>query len=71
MCKFSFFGGFVNEGLVNMRDHTTSSNGTFDECIELLIASNGELQMPWCDSLHFQIFACISGQLKHLCCQVF
>jgi len=71
MPKTLFFGGFVDERLVNVRDDTTTSNGSLDEGIQLLISSNGQLKMPWCDSFHFQILASISSKLKNLCRQIF
>ena len=71
MPKSLFFSGFVDERLVNVRDDTTTSNGSLDEGIQLLISSNGQLKMPWCDSFHFQILASISSKLKNLCRQIF
>lgn len=38
-----FLGGFVDEGLVYMGDDATSSNSSFDEGVELLISTNGQL----------------------------
>jgi len=67
----SLFGGFVDERLVNVRDYTTTSDSSLDEGIQLLISSDGQLQMPWSNSLHFQILASISSKLKNLCGQVF
>lgn len=69
--SWSFFGGLVDEGLVNMRDDTPTSNGALNKGIKFLVSSDSKLQMPGCDPLHFQIFACISSKLKNLSCQVF
>jgi len=48
--KRLIFGGFVDKGLVNVRDDSTSSNGSLDQCVKLLISPNSKLQMPGCDS---------------------
>ncbi|KAL9285742.1 hypothetical protein AtNW77_Chr4g0277061 [Arabidopsis thaliana] len=52
--------------LVDVRDHTSSNNCSFDECVKLLISSNRQLQMPWSYPLHFQILVSVFGQLKNL-----
>lgn len=44
--------GLVDEGLVDMRNDTTPCNGPLDECVQLLISSDGQLQMPGRDTLH-------------------
>jgi hypothetical protein len=36
-------GGLVDKGLVNVRNHTTTSNGGLDECIQLLVTTNSKL----------------------------
>jgi len=41
--------------LVDMRQYTTASNGRADEQVELLVASDGELQMSWSDSLDTKV----------------
>eukprot|EP00656_Telonema_subtile_P049380 TRINITY_DN6126_c0_g1_i4.p1 TRINITY_DN6126_c0_g1~~TRINITY_DN6126_c0_g1_i4.p1 ORF type:complete len:189 (+),score=7.94 TRINITY_DN6126_c0_g1_i4:325-891(+) len=56
----------VDEGLVDVGDHTTTGNGGLDEGIELLVSTNGELKMAWCDALHLEVLGGISGQLEHL-----
>lgn len=45
---------------------TTTSNGCFDERIQFLIASNGQLQVTWGDTLDLQILWRVSGQLQNL-----
>lgn len=57
----------VDQTLVNMWNDTSSSNCSLDQCIQLLISSDGELQMPWCNSLHLQILGGVTSQLKNLC----
>ena len=55
-----------DEGLVDVRDHTTSGNGGLDESVELLVTSDGEQQVSGSDSLHFEIFRGVSSELKDL-----
>jgi hypothetical protein len=55
---------------VNVRDHTTTSNSSLDESVELLITSNSELEVSGCDSFHLKILAGVSGELEDLSCQV-
>lgn len=45
---------------------TTTSNGRFDQRVQLFVTSDGELQVTRSDTFHFQILAGISGQLEHL-----
>lgn len=45
---------------------TTTSNGCFDKRVQLLITSDGELQVAGCNTLHLQILGRISCQLKDL-----
>lgn len=44
-----------DEGLVDVRDNTTSSNSGLDESVKLFVSSDGEQQMSGSDSLHFKI----------------
>ena len=60
----------VDEGLVDVRNNTASSNGTFDQRVELLISPDSQLEMPRRDSLHLQIFARIACKLKNLSSQI-
>lgn len=53
----------------NLKDElelTTTSNSCFNEGVQLLIASDSQLQVAWGDSLHLQIFRRISCQLEYL-----
>ena len=43
------------EVLVNVRDDTSTSNGGFDEEIELFVTSDGELQVSGSDSPDFEV----------------
>ena len=54
-----------------MRDDTTASDGGFDEGVELLIATDGQLKMARGDALHFQVLRCVTSELKHFGGEVF
>jgi len=45
-----------DEGFVDVRNDTSSCNGCLDQGVQFLVSSNSQLQMPWGDSLHLQIF---------------
>lgn len=45
---------------------TTASNSRFNEGVQLLVASDSQLQVAWGDSLHLQIFRRVSCQLQYL-----
>jgi hypothetical protein len=55
----------IDEGLVNVRNHTTTRNGGFDEGIQFFVTTNGQLQMPRRDTLHFEIFTGIPREFEH------
>merc|ERR1711915_262794 len=59
-----------DQRLVDVGNDTSSSNGCFDEGIQLLVSSNGQLQMAWSNTLHFKILGCVSCQFQHLGGQV-
>lgn len=58
------------EVLVNVRNDTSSSNGSLDEKVELFVTSNGELKMSGGDSSDFEVFGGVSSQLQNLSSQV-
>lgn len=62
--------GLHDEGFVDVRDNTTSSNSGLDESVELFVTSDGEQQVSRSDSLHFEIFGSISSELKNLSSEV-
>lgn len=47
-------------------DDSSTGNCSLDESIKFLISTNGELQVTGRDTLHFKIFASVTGQLKNL-----
>lgn len=48
---------------MDVRDHSTSSNSSFDEGVELLVTSDSELKMSGCDSFNLKVLAGVSGEL--------
>lgn len=53
-----------------MWNDTTTSDGGFDESVELLVSSDSELEMSWSNSLDLKIFGSVTGELKDLSGQV-
>ena len=52
-----------DEGLVDVRDNTTSSNSGLDKSVKLFVASDGEQQVSGSDSLDLEIFRGVSCKL--------
>ena len=65
------FGRLVDERLVDVRDDTTSGNGSLDQGIQFFVTPNGQLQVARSDTLDLQILAGVSSQLEDLGRQVF
>ena len=63
--------GLVDEGLVNVRVHTTSSNCSLDQSVQFFVTPDGQLQVAWCNTLDLQILAGISSQLQDFSSKVF
>lgn len=55
-----------DEGLVDVGDDSSSGDGRLDQRVQLLVASDGELEMAGGDTLHLQVLAGVAGQLEHL-----
>ena len=49
-------GGLVDEGLVDVGDHTTTGDGRLDEGVELLVTTDGELKVAGGDALDLSRF---------------
>jgi hypothetical protein len=47
-----------------MRKHTTESDGRADQRIQLLVATDRELQVAGCDALDFEVLRGVAGELK-------
>ena len=66
----ALLGALVGERLVNMRNHTTTSNGCLDEVSGSSSPRIIELKMTRSDTLDFQVLGSISGELENLGGQV-
>lgn len=58
------------KGLVYVWQDTTEGDGCLNERVQLLITTDRELKMTWCDSFDMQVFCGISGQFKNFCCEI-
>ncbi len=56
---------------VDVRQHTTEGDGGTDEGVELLITTNGQLQMAGSDTLDLEILGRVASKLENFSCQVF
>jgi len=55
---------------VDMRDDSASGDGRLDERVQLLVTTDGELQVARRDTLHLQILGRVAGQLEDLSSEV-
>jgi hypothetical protein len=58
--------GLGEERFVDVRDDTAASNSGLDEGVELLVTTDGELQVTRCDALDLEVLGGIAGQLENL-----
>ena len=63
-------GGLGDEGLVDVRNNSTTGNGSLDEGVKLLVTTDGEQQVTGGDTLHLKILTGITGKLENLSGQV-
>lgn len=59
-----------NQGLVDVGNDTSTSDGGFDQGVQLLITTDRQLQVPGCNPFDFEILGCVPSQLQHLSGQV-
>lgn len=55
---------------MNVGDHTTASDGGLDQGVELLVASDGELEVSRSNSLHLKVLGGVASKLKNLSSEV-
>lgn len=60
-----------DKSLVDVGDHTTTSDSGFDEGVKLFVATDSELQVSGRDSLDLEVLAGVARQLEHFGGQVF
>ena len=70
LAPHSLLGGLVDQGLMDVRDYTSTCDGALDEGVELLISTDGQLKVARGDTLNLQILASIPSQLQNLSSQV-
>ena len=51
---------------MNVGDDSASGNRCLDQCVQLLVSTDRQLEMSWSDPLHLQILGRVPGQLEHL-----
>jgi len=54
-----------------MWQHTTKRNRCANKGIQFFVASDRELEMSWRDTLDFEVFSCVAGELEDFCSEVF
>lgn len=70
-CSSWLLVGLNDQGLVDVRDHTTAGDRGLDQRVELLITADSQLQVARSDSLHLEVLARVTSQLEHLSREVF
>lgn len=56
---------------MDVRNNAAASNCGLDKTVKFLVAANSELQMPWGNSFHFEIFTGVTCKLENFSCEVF
>lgn len=55
---------------MNVRDHTTAGDGGLDQGVELLVASDSELEVSGSNSLHLKVLGGVASKLEDLSSEV-
>lgn len=55
---------------MDVRDDSTASNGRLDQGVQLLVSSDGQLQVSRRDSLHLQVLGSVTCKLEDLSSEV-
>ena len=58
--------GLNDQGLVDVGNHTTASNGGLDQSVELFVTADSELQVTGSYSLHLEVLAGVASELQDL-----
>ena len=51
-------------------DDTTAGNGSLDQCVELLISADSQLQVAGSDAFDLEVLACVACKFEHLSGQI-
>lgn len=58
--------GLHDQSLVNVGNHTSTSDGRFNQSIKFFVSANGQLEVAGSDALDLEVLACVSCQFEHL-----
>ncbi len=51
---------------MDVRNHTTASDGGLDQSVKFLVAADSQLQVTGSYSLHLKVLACVASELENL-----
>ena len=55
---------------MDVRDHTTASDGSLDQSVELFVSTDSKLQVTRSYSLHLEVLASVASEFQDLSGQV-
>ena len=55
---------------MDVRDDSSAGNGSLDQGVELLVSSDGQLQVSGSDSLDLQVLGSVTSKLEDLSSEV-
>ena len=64
--RLLLLGRLVDQRLVDVRDHAAARDRGLDERVELLVTTDGELQVARRDTLDLEVLGGVSRELKNL-----
>ena len=64
--RLLLLGRLVDQRLVDVRDHAAARDRGLDERVELLVTTDGELQVARGDTLDLEVLGGVSRELKNL-----
>ena len=59
-------GGLHDKSLVDVRDHTTASNGGLDQSVKFFVSTNGQLEVTRSYSLHLKVLRGVTCEFEDL-----
>ena len=51
---------------MDVRNHTTASDGGLDQRVKLFVTADSQLQVTRSNSLHLEVLACVASELENL-----
>lgn len=58
--------GFHDQSFVNVGNHTSTSDGRFNEGIKFLVSADCQLKVAGSNALDLEVLACVSCQFEDL-----